>query len=184
MSKVKDVSYEQMFMKDYDDYLFRNITSEKYQMPKEGGANVINVASDVAKEVGSAVGESAKEYGKYMQETPLSESIPTSLNELGKGLVSGALGIGGDLEHLVRGAYSALQTKEGQSKLESFLQGLGQETILPATEDVSKRLDKVTGESAKGTGLVEGSGELVAPVGAVTKVAKVAAKAIKKMKAK
>jgi hypothetical protein len=184
MSKIKDASYEQMFMNDYYDYVFKNITSEKYQMPKEGGANVINVASDVAKEVGSAVGESAQQYGKYMQETPLKESIPTTLNELGKGLVSGALGIGGDLEHLVRGAYSALQTKEGQSKLESFLQGLGQETVLPATEDVSKKLDKVTGEPVKGAGLIEGTGELVAPAGAIVKAAKGTAKAIKKMKAK
>ena len=84
----------------------------------------------------------------------------------------------------MRGAYSALQTKEGQSKLESFLQGLGQETVLPATEDVSKKLDKVTGESVKGTGLVEGTGELVAPAGAIVKAAKGTAKAIKKMKAK
>jgi len=184
MAKTKDVSYEQMFMDDYYEYAFRNITSEKYQMPKEGGANVMNVVGDVAKEVGSMVGESAQQYGKYMQETPLNVSLPTSLNELGKGLVSGALGIGGDLEHLVRGAYSALQTKEGQSKLESFLQGLGQETILPATEDVSKKLEKVVGESPKGTGLIEGTGEFVSPAGAVTKVAKSAAKVIKNMKVK
>jgi len=184
MSKVKNKSYEQMFMDDYDNYLFRNLTSEKYELNQEGGANIANVAGDVVKEVGSMIGDSAKEYGQYMRDTPLSESVPASLNELGKGLVSGAVGIGGDLEHIGRGIIEVLQTPEGKSKIESFLQGLGQETFLPATEDISRRIDKVTGESAKGTGFVEGSGEIVAPIGFATKAVKSVAKAIKKTKAK
>lgn len=184
MSNAKNISYEQMFMQDYDNYVFRNLVSEKPRVQESSGANTIDIVGDVAKEVGSMIGQSAKEYGTYLKETPVTESVPATAEAATKGVTSAALGIGGDLESIARGIYSALQTQEGKSKLESFLQGLGQDTALPSTEDVATIINKLTGESAKGTGLVEGTGQLLAPVGIISKAAKGISKTAKKMKAK
>lgn len=181
MDNKNNLTYEQMFQADYNKFVYKDLPVKELE---NTGPSVVNVAGDVAKEVGGMIKESAEEFGQYMQKTPLSESIPNTLNELGKGLLSGAIGIGGDTEQLARGIYKSLTTPEGQSKLEAFFKGLEQETLLPTSSDVEKKIESKTGESPKGTDFIEGSGMAVAPVGAITKGPKIVAKSLKKMKAK
>jgi hypothetical protein len=184
MDNKNNLTYEQMFEADYNKFVYPDLPAGKFDTLQDTGPSVVDVVGDVAKEVGGMIAESASEYAKYMKETPLSQSIPNTLNELGKGLLSGAIGIGGDTEQLARGIYQSLTTKEGQSKLEAFFKGLEQETLLPTSPSIEKKIEKVTGGSPKGTDFVEGSGMAVAPVGALTKGPKIIAKSLKKMKAK
>lgn len=184
MDNRNNLTYEQMFMDDYNKFIYPELSSEKYGDLQEPGSTVVGVVGDVAKEAGGMIAESAKEFGQYLKETPLSESIPTTLNELSKGIVSGAIGIGGDTEQLVRGIYQVLTRPDGQSKLEAFFKGLEQDPMLPTSGDVEKKIEKATGQSPKGTGFVEGTGNVFAPATAITKGAKITGKALQKMKAK
>lgn len=172
MDNRNKLSYEQMFLEDYNKFIYPDI----------GAA--VDVASNVTNEVVDMINKSGKEYQQYLQNNPMSETIPETLKALGTGIASGAIGIGGDVEMIGTGLLRVLQTKEGQSKLEAFLQGLEQDTVLPTTDDVAKRIKGVVGDTAKGTGFVEGMGEVVAPATVATEGAKKLTQTVKKMKVK
>lgn len=99
-----------------------------------------------------------------------------SVYGLAKGATQAAIGTPGDLISLVKGAYYATQTPEGQSKLEEFVRGMESATGLPTTEDVASFLNQFIPES--GTPGAEGAGELIAPVGVIGAGIKGASKAV------
>lgn len=139
------------------------------------------VAGTVGKNIASSVKESAQEYGQYMANTPAKESIPTTMSELGKGLLAGVGGIVGDTEQLISGIYEVLKTPEGKSKLEALIKGLEKETIAPTSGDVESMIEKKVGATPKGADFPEGVGLITAPVGTVIKGAKASAKAVKSL---
>ena len=114
----------------------------------------------------------------------------------GKGLVSGVAGFPGDIAALGRGLYEIGKRGGDESRIDAFLRGLQEGTVLPTSDDVDKWLTKNIGpvvppgspiqsarEAAAGVGRL--AGELVAdPVlavkgaKAVVKGAKVAGKAL------
>jgi hypothetical protein len=109
------------------------------------------------------------------------EQMPAeSLLALGKGAVEGAIGTPGDLISILKGAYYAATTPEGQSKLEEFTRGLESSTVLPTTEDVKKFINELIPQLQTKATAAESAGELVAPSGVATYVAKKATKGISK----
>ena len=62
-----------------------------------------------------------------------------------KGTVTGGVGLAGDIESLVRGIRGIFTRGGDQGKLDAFLSGLEEKTILPTSEDVNKWLDKNVG---------------------------------------
>lgn len=62
-----------------------------------------------------------------------------------KGTVTGAVGLPGDIESLIRGVRGIFQRGGDQGKLDAFLAGMEENTILPTSEDVSKWLDANVG---------------------------------------
>lgn len=188
MSKTVEINYEQMFMKDYEDYVFRNLTSEKFNPNLTNENNrVIDVVSDVAKGVGSLIGESASEYKDYLQKTPPMTAAKKTGVELAKGSVSGGLGSFGDVEGIGRGIINSvmtlIQTKEGQNAISEFLKGF-EETALPTTENIKSKIENVTGETPKGLGFVEGVGEMLGPVGVAKATLKAVPAVSKKLRSK
>lgn len=71
--------------------------------------------------------------------------VPDIAAGAGKGLITGGIGMPGDIESLVRGVRSIFTRGGDQGKLDAFLQGLEQQTILPTSEDISKWLDTNVG---------------------------------------
>lgn len=144
------------------------------------------VAGKLGKNIAISAKESAQEYGQYLEKTPASESIPTSLSELGKGLLAGVGGFAGDFEQLGRGIVQVLKTPEGKSKLESFIKGLEEETALYTSTDVEGMIEDKVGKTPEGAGLPKNVGLITAPIGTAIQAAKGAAKATssaaKKMK--
>jgi hypothetical protein len=62
-----------------------------------------------------------------------------------KGTVTGGVGLPGDIESLVRGIRGIFTRGGDQGKLDAFLAGVEEKTILPTSEDVSKWLDANVG---------------------------------------
>jgi hypothetical protein len=62
-----------------------------------------------------------------------------------KGAVTGGVGLPGDIESLVRGIRGIFTRGGDQGKLDAFLAGVEEKTILPTSEDVSKWLDANVG---------------------------------------
>ena len=170
-----ELQLEQEMRKNY----VRMLQPEFYEQSMQSTAEVGGM---IARNIGESVKESAQEYGQYMKETPLKESIPTTMNELGKGLIAGVGGIIGDTEQLIYGINEVLKTPEGKSKLEAFIKGLETPTMAYTSGDIEQMLESVTGATPKGAGFPEGTGLITAPIGAVTKVAKQTAKAVKSLK--
>lgn len=71
----------------------------------------------------------------------------TALADTGAGIARGAvaqtLGIGGDLESLYNGLKAVFNRPEDQSRLDAFIAGMEANTVLPTTEDISKKLPPV-----------------------------------------
>ena len=103
-----------------------------------------------------------------------------SLLALGKGAIEGAIGTPGDLISILKGAYYAATTPEGKSKLEEFTRGLESSTGLPTTEDVKAFINELIPQFQTKSTAAELAGELIAPSGVATYVAKGAAKGISK----
>lgn len=59
-----------------------------------------------------------------------------------KGAIQGTIGLPGDIESLVYGVREMMSRGAGEGKLDSFLRGLEQNTILPTTENVKKWIDE------------------------------------------
>lgn len=108
---------------------------------------------------------------------------------IAKGMVQGFMGTPGDVESLVRGVKSMLTRPEDQGKLDAFLSGLQQKTILFNTEDVKQLFDKYAPlgqeqmlsqefqQSDMGRKILETGGEIIAP-GGYMKAVKPVAKAV------
>jgi len=104
-----------------------------------------------------------------------------SLLALGKGAVEGAIGTPGDLISIIKGAYYAATTPEGKSKMDEFIKGMESSTVLPTTEDIKSFINKLLPSLKTESTAVESAGELVAPSGVATYVAKGTTKGIKKL---
>jgi hypothetical protein len=105
-----------------------------------------------------------------------------------KGTVTGGVGLAGDIESLVRGIRGIFTRGGDQGKLDAFLSGLEEKTILPTSEDVNKWLDKNVGPvvppgapmAKERAGVAEAgqlAGELTSGPGALIKGAKAGARA-------
>lgn len=108
----------------------------------------------------------------------------------GKGLVSGAVGMPGDILAIGRGLYEIGRRGGDESKLDAFLRGMDDGTIVPTSDDVDKWLTKTFGpvvppgnvmqtqrEAAAGAGRL--AGEVVADPFVAVKAAKPLAKGAK-----
>ena len=108
----------------------------------------------------------------------------------GKGLVSGVAGFPGDIAALGRGLYEIGKRGGDESRIDAFLRGLQEGTVLPTSDDVDKWLTQNIGpvvppgspiqsarEAAAGVGRL--AGELVADPVLAVKGAKAAVKGIK-----
>jgi hypothetical protein len=102
-----------------------------------------------------------------------------SLFALGKGAIEGAIGTPGDLISILKGAYYAATTPEGKSKLEEFTRGLESSTGLPTTEDVKAFINELVPQLQTKATAAESVGEIIAPSGVATYLAKGAAKGFK-----
>lgn len=114
---------------------------------------------------------------------------------IAKGMVQGFMGTPGDVESLVRGVKSMLTRPEDQGKLDAFLSGLQQKTILFNTEDVKQLFDKYAPlgqeqmlsqefqQSDMGRKILETGGEIIAPGGYMKAVKPVAGAVVSGAKA-
>jgi hypothetical protein len=170
-----ELQLEQEMRKNY----VRMLQPEFYEQSMQSAAEVGGI---IARNIGESVKESAQEYGQYMKETPLKESIPTTMSELGKGLIAGVGGIVGDTEQLIYGINEILKTPEGKSKLDALIKGLEKPTKAKTSGDVEQMLEGTTGETPEGAGFPKGVGLVAAPIGTVAKAAKQTAKAVKSLK--
>ena len=170
-----ELQLEQEMRKNY----VRMLQPEFYEQSMQSAAEVGGI---IARNIGESVKESAQEYGQYMKETPLKESIPTTMSELGKGLIAGVGGIVGDTEQLIYGINEILKTPEGKSKLDALIKGLEKPTKAKTSGDVEQMLEGTTGETPEGAGFPKGVGLVAAPIGTVAKAAKQTAKAVKSFK--
>lgn len=97
-----------------------------------------------------------------------------------KGLTQGFIGLPGDIEMIGRGVTEIFNRGGGETKVQAFLRGMQENTILPTTEDIKKWLDKNVGMVGAGDNPYETIGEITAPGGYV-KTAKTVSKAAKKV---
>ena len=108
----------------------------------------------------------------------------------GKGLVSGSVGLAGDVLAIGRGLYEIGKRGGDESRIDAFLRGLQEGTVLPTSDDVDKWLTQNIGpvvppdspiqgarEAAAGVGRL--AGEVVADPFVAVKGAKAAAKGAK-----
>ena len=113
----------------------------------------------------------------------------------GKGLISGAVGLAGDVLAIGRGLYEIGRRGGDESAIDAFLRGMESGTILPTSDDVDKWLTKTFGpvvppgnalqaerETAAGAGRL--AGEIVADPLVAIKGVKAAAKTVRKVASK
>jgi hypothetical protein len=62
-----------------------------------------------------------------------------------KGAVQGTVGLAGDIESIVYGVRELINRGAGEGRLDAFLRGIEQKTVLPTTENVKQWLDKNAG---------------------------------------
>lgn len=112
-----------------------------------------------------------------------------------KGLVTGGVGMPGDIESLIRGIRGIFTRGGDQGKLDAFLRGMEEKTIAPTSEDVSKWLDANVGPvvpagapmAEQRTGIAKAgqfAGEMVSGPGVLVKGGKAAVKAAKNIASK
>jgi hypothetical protein len=110
----------------------------------------------------------------------------------GKGLITGGVGLAGDVLAVGRGLYEIGRRGGDQSAIDAFLDGMAKGFILPTSDDVDKWLTKNIGpvvpsggplqnerEGAAGVGRL--AGEIVADPFVAVKGAKAAAAGVKKV---
>jgi hypothetical protein len=97
-----------------------------------------------------------------------------------KGAVQGFAGLPGDIEMIGRGVTAIFNRGGDESKVQAFLRGLQEETVLPNTEDIKKWIDTNVGKVGDGENPYETIGEVLAPGGYV-KGAKATVKGVKSL---
>ena len=121
---------------------------------------------DVSMEGITVPERSVSEYGAGLGET--------WLNML-RGMGAATAGAGGDIEAILTGMKDAIMSGGDQSAWEAFQQGMGKETVLPSTEDVTQVLPEVPSMSAmtpEEMQMAQGMGEFGGIPGAVAGTAK------------
>lgn len=121
---------------------------------------------DVSMEGVTVPERSVGEYGAGLGET--------WLNML-RGMGAATAGAGGDIEAILTGMKDAIMSGGDQSAWEAFQQGMGKETVLPSTEDVTQVLPEVPSMSAmtpEEMQMAQGMGEFGGIPGAVAGTAK------------
>lgn len=121
--------------------------------------------------IGSEAKEAAKVVGGGMGEIGLATA---------KGAAQGFAGLPGDIEMIGRGVTAIFNRGGDESKVQAFLRGLQEETILPNTEDIKKWIDTNVGKVGDGENPYETIGEVIAPGGYV-KGAKATVKGVKSL---
>lgn len=112
------------------------------EMPEERPAPVEG-AGGAAFGVFPAMRSAASRTGEI---SPAGRMLPADLAAGAlKGTVTGGVGLPGDIESLVRGIRGIFTRGGDQGKLDAFLAGVEEKTILPTSEDVSKWLDANVG---------------------------------------
>jgi hypothetical protein len=96
-----------------------------------------------------------------------------------KGAVQGFAGLPGDVEALSYGIKELFNRGAGEGKIDAFLRGMSEQTIMPRTDEIRKWLDTNVGTVAGGENPYETIGEVVAPAGQI-KAAKAAVKGVAK----
>ena len=92
-----------------------------------------------------------------------------------KGMAQGFAGLPGDFEMIGRGVAEIFNRGGNEGKVEAFLRGMQQKTILPTTENVKEWLDKNIGMVNDGENPYESIGEVVSPGGYIKGTKKVIA---------
>lgn len=108
--------------------------------------------------IGSEAKEAAKVVGGGMGEIGLATA---------KGAAQAFTGLPGDIEMIGRGVTAIFNRGGDESKVQAFLRGLQEETILPNTEDIKKWIDTNVGKVGDGESPYETIGEVIAPGGYV-----------------
>jgi hypothetical protein len=102
-----------------------------------------------------------------------------------KGAIQGTLGVAGDIESIVYGVRELFRRGADESRLDAFLRGIGEGTVLPTTDDVKKWMDTNVGplvpagaseRRTRAAKVPEFIGELFGAGQAVTEGARVAAR--------
>ena len=140
----------------------RGVSAE--QTKKFEGQTMVDYIGSEAKEAATVVGGGMAEMGAATV----------------KGVVQGFAGLPGDIEMIGRGVTEIFNRGGGESKVQAFLRGMQEKTILPTTEDIKKWIDKNVITVGKGDNPYETIGEVAAPGGYV-KTAKTVSKAAKKV---
>jgi len=122
---------------------------------------------DVSMEGITVPERSVSEYGAGLGET--------WMNML-RGMGAATVGAGGDIEAILTGIKDAIMAEGDESAWEAFQQGMGKETVLPSTEDVTQVLPEVPSMSdmtPEEMQMAQGMGEFGGIPGAVAGTAKV-----------
>jgi hypothetical protein len=140
-----------------------------------------------------ARGQSAKQRQKFESQSLVdyigseakdaAKVVGGGMAEMGAATVKGAgqafFGLPGDIEMIGRGVTEIFSRGGDESKVQAFLRGMQEKTILPTTDDIKKWIDTNIVTVGKGDNPMETIGEVLAPGGYI-KGAKTAVKAAKK----
>jgi hypothetical protein len=84
-----------------------------------------------------------------------------------KGVAQGFIGLPGDIESIAYGVKEIFKRGADESKIDAFLRGMSEKTVLPTTEEVKAWLDKNVGATSEEGKGFELAGEFGAPGGYV-----------------
>jgi hypothetical protein len=153
---------EYSYFREYPDAPDQNEVMDGMQLAMGSrGAST----EQIQKFKGQSVMENITEAGKGML------TVGKGMADIGaaavKGTVQGFAGLPGDIELIGRGVTAIFNRGGDESKVQAFLRGLQEETILANTEDIKKWLDTNVGKVGKGDNPYETIGEVMAPGGYV-----------------
>ena len=153
---------EYSYFREYPDAPDQNEVMDGMQLAMGSrGAST----EQIQKFKGQSVMENITEAGKGML------TVGKGMADIGaaavKGTVQGFAGLPGDIELIGRGVTAIFNRGGDESKVQAFLRGLQEETILANTEEIKKWLDTNVGKVGKGDNPYETIGEVMAPGGYV-----------------
>lgn len=171
--------------KDYDEYYFLR------QYPDAPDHAELAESMDGMQLAMGSRGVSPEQSRKFERQTAMENiaDVGQDLLTVGKGMADigaatvkgrtqGFIGLPGDIEMIGRGVTEIFNRGGGETKVQAFLRGMQENTILPTTEDIKKWLDKNVGMVGTGDNPYETIGEITAPGGYVKNV-KAVAKGVK-----